>query len=89
MFAVHYDKIDRSVGQRLREFCGAFWEQLVVMGDRFALPDFIGGLHDEVQRNAMLRELSLLNDHCLKDIGRTRAIDQRTTDLVKRLRAGG
>ena len=89
MFAVKQDKVDKSVGQRLREFCGAFLEQLVVMGDRFGLPNLVGWLHDEAQRNAVLRELNLLNDHCLNDIGRTRPVDQKTYDLVKRLRAGG
>jgi hypothetical protein len=37
----------------------------------------------------MLRELNLLSDHCLNDIGRRRPIDRKTDDLVKRLRAGG
>jgi hypothetical protein len=36
-----------------------------------------------------LRELNLLNDHCLNDIGRRRPLDQKTDDLVKRLHAGG
>ena len=39
--------------------------------------------------DATLRELNLLNDHCLDDIGRRRPLDPKTDDLVKRLRAGG
>jgi len=37
----------------------------------------------------MVRQLSLLDDHCLDDLGLRRPLDQRTDDLVRRLRAGG
>ena len=89
MFAVNQDKVDKPSGQGLKEFCGAFLGQLAAMGDRFGLPNFVRWLQDEAQGNAMLRELNLLNDHCLNDIGRRRPLDQKTDDLVKRLRAGG
>ena len=89
MFAVNQGKVDKSVGRRLKELCGAFLDQLAAMGVRFGLPNFVRWLQGEAQRNAMLRELNLLNDHCLNDIGRRRPLDQKTDDLVKRLRAGG
>jgi hypothetical protein len=89
MFAVNQDKVDKSSGQRLKELCGVFLDQLAAMGDRFGLPDFVRWVQDEAQCNATLRELNLLNDHCLNDIGRGRPLDQRTDDLVRRLRAGG
>ena len=89
MFAVNRDKVDKYSGQRLNELCGAFLDQLAAMGVRFGLPNFVRWLQGEAQRNAMLRELNLLNDHCLNDIGRRRPLDQKTDDLVKRLRAGG
>ena len=89
MFAVNRDRVDKYSGQRLNELCGAFLDQLAAMGVRFGLPNFVRWLQGEAQRNAMLRELNLLNDHCLNDIGRRRPLDQKTDDLVKRLRAGG
>ena len=89
MFAVNQDKVDKSAGQRLKELCGAIFDQLAVISDRFGRPNQISWLTDEAQRNAMLRELNLLSDHCLNDIGRRRPIDRKTDDLVKRLRAGG
>jgi len=36
-----------------------------------------------------MRELNLLNDYWLDDIGIKRPFDPRTDDLVTRLRAGG
>jgi len=89
MFAVDQGKVDKSAGQRLKELCGAIFDQLAVISDRFVRPNFVSWLMDEAQRNALLRELDLLNDHCLDDIGRRRPIDRKTDDLVKRLRAGG
>ena len=89
MFAVPQDKIDKSAGQRLKQLCGGFLEELAVLIDRFSLPNLVRWSQDEVQRNATLRELNSLNDHCLNDIGRRRPLDQKTDDLVKRLRAGG
>ena len=89
MSAVNQDKVDRSSGRRLKELYGAFLDQLAAPGGRFGLTSFVRWLQDEAQRKAMLRELNLLNDHCLNDIGRGRPLDQKTDDLVRRLRAGG
>ena len=89
MFAVKQDKADKSAGQILKDLCGAFLGQLAVIDDSFGLRKLVRWLHDEAGRKATLRELNLLNDHCLDDIGRRRPLDQKTDDLVKRLRAGG
>ena len=89
MFAVKQDKADKSAGQILKDLCGAFLGQLAVIDDRLGLRTLVRWLHDETGRNATLRELNLLNDHCLDDIGRRRPLDQKTDDLVKRLRTGG
>ncbi len=56
---------------------------------RLGLRKLVRWLHDETGRTATLRELNLLNDHCLDDIGRRRPLDPKTDDLVKLLRAGG
>ena len=89
MVAVNQGKADKSAGQIRKNFFGAFLGQLAVIDDRLGLRKLVSWLHDEAGRNATLRELNLLNDHCLDDIGRKRPLDQKTDDLVKRLRAGG
>jgi hypothetical protein len=89
MVAVNQGKADRSAGQIRKNLFGAFLGQLAVIDDCLGLRKLVRWLHDEAGRNATLRELNLLNDHCLDDIGRRRPLDQKTDDLVKRLRAGG
>jgi hypothetical protein len=89
MFSVNQDKAEKSSGQILKELCAAFLGRLAVIDDRLGLRKLIRWLHDGAGHNATLRELNLLNDHALDDIGRRRPLDQRTDDLVKRLRAGG
>ena len=88
MFAVNQDKA-KSTGQILKDLRGAFLEQLAVIDDRFGIRKLFRWLQDEARRNALMRELNLLNDYCLDDIGLRRPFDLRTDDLVKRLRAGG
>jgi len=82
MFAVNRD-------QTLKGLRGALLAQLAVLDDRFGVCRAFRWLRDEARRNAMMRELNLLDDHCLDDLGLRRPFDQRTDDLVKRLRAGG
>ena len=89
MFAVKQDKADKSAGQILKDLCGAFLGQLAVIDDRLGLRKLVRWLYDETGRKATLRELNLLNDRCLEDIGRRRPLDPKTDDLLKRLRAGG
>jgi len=88
MFAVNQDKADKSTGRVLKKL-GAFRDHLTVIDDRFGLRRLFRWLRDEAGRSAMLRELNLLNDYCLDDIGIRRSCDPRTDDLVERLRAGG
>ena len=89
MVAVNQGKADNSAGQIRKNFFGAFLGQLAVIDNCLGLRKLVRWLHDEAGRIATLRELNLLNDHCLDDIGRRRPLDQKTDDLVKRLRAGG
>ena len=88
MVAVNQGKADKSAGEIRKNFFGAFLRQLAVIDDRLGLRKLVRWLRDEAGRNATLRELNLLNDHCLDDIGRRRPLDQKTDDLVKRLRTG-
>ena len=87
MLAVNQDKARKPAGQILRDLCGAFLKPLTIIG--FSLRKLFRWLQDEEGRRAMWRELNLLNDRCLDDIGLRRASDPKTDDLVKRLRAGG
>jgi len=89
MFAVNQDKADKSTGQIPEDLRAAFLEPLAVIDDRFGLRKLFRWFQDEARRNALMRELNLLNDYCLDDIGLRRPFDLRTDDLVKRLRAGG
>ena len=89
MFAVNQDKADEFPGRTLKALGDALLAQLAVIDDRLNVSRIFRWLRDEARRNAMMRELNLLNDHCLDDLGVRRPIDQRTDDLVKRLRAGG
>jgi uncharacterized protein YjiS (DUF1127 family) len=89
MFAVNQDKADESPGWTLKDLRGAVLAQLAIIDDRFGVCRIFRWLRDEARRNAMMRELNLLDDHCLDDLGLRRPFDQRTDDLVKRLRAGG
>jgi uncharacterized protein YjiS (DUF1127 family) len=89
MFAVNQDKADESPSRTLRDLRGALLVQLDVIDSRFGVCRIFRWLWDEAQHSALMRELNLLNDHCLDDLGVRRPFDQRTDDLVKRLRAGG
>ena len=89
MFAVNQDQADESPGRTLKDLRGALLAQLAVIDDRFNVCRIFRWLRDGVRHNVMMRELNLLNDHCLDDLGLRRPFDQRTDDLVKRLRAGG
>jgi uncharacterized protein YjiS (DUF1127 family) len=89
MFAVNQDKANESPGLALKDLCAALLAQRAVLDDRFGVCRIFRWLRDEARRNAMMRELNLLDDHCLDDLGFRRPFDQRNDDLVKRLRAGG
>ena len=69
MFAVNQDKADKSAGRILKDLCGAFLGRLAIIDDRLGLRKLVRWLHDEAGRNATLRELNLLNDYGLDDIG--------------------
>lgn len=86
MFAANQDKTDRTIGRMLKDLGRTFLEQLFIgnqLGNAFSW------LQDEARYNATMRELNLLNDYYLDDIGIRRPFDLRTDDLVRRLRTGG
>ena len=88
MFDVTQNDADGSTA--LKGLRGELLELLALIGDRLGLRKAFHWLRDEAQRNATSRELYLLSDYYLEDIGIGRCdFDLRTDDLVKRLRAGG
>jgi len=89
MFAFNQDKEDRSSGRIVKYVGDTPQEQLVLTYARLSPSRLLHWLYDEARRNSTNRELNLLSDHCLDDIGVRRPVDLRTDDLVKRLRAGG
>ena len=88
MFAANQDKTDRSIGRVPKDVGGAFLDHLVFIGDQLGLCNVLRWLRDETEHHATMRELNLLNDQCLDDIGIKRPLDLRNDDLVRRLRAG-
>ena len=87
MFAVNRNKAHKPAGQIRRNLRGAFLKQLATID--FSLRKLFRWLQDEAGRRAVWRELNLLDDRGLDDIGLRRPPDPKTDDLVKRLRAGG
>ena len=89
MFAVNPGKADRSAGQLVNHFGGTFLGRLVFMADRLDPWRLFRRFQDEAGPNATIRQLNLLSDHYLDDVGVRRSVDRRADDLVKRLRLGG
>ena len=89
MFAVNPGKADRSTGQLVNHFGGTFLGQLVFIADRLDPWRPFRRFQDEARRNATIRELNLLSDHYLDDVGVRRSVDRKADDLVRRLCLGG
>jgi uncharacterized protein YjiS (DUF1127 family) len=88
MFDVNRDNADGS--SVLKDLGDEFLELLAPIGDRLSLGKAFRWLRDQALRHATSRELYLLSDYYLEDIGIGRCnFDLKTDDLVKRLRAGG
>jgi uncharacterized protein YjiS (DUF1127 family) len=86
MLTVNQDKIDRSIVQGLGS---AFLAPLVFIGDWLGLYKAFHWLQDERRRNAVIRELNLVSDYYLNDVGIKRSdIDSIADEMVKRLREG-
>ena len=84
MFAVNRDKADKYPGRALKDLRGALLKQLVVIEDRLNLCRVFRWLQDEARRSAMIRELNLLNDYCLDDIGIRHPHDLKTDHQLRR-----
>ena len=89
MFAVNQDRVDKPIGQVMSYLGGAFLGQLVSVADRLDSWRPLRRSRDEARRDATIRELNLLSDYYLNDVGVRRSVDRRADDLVRRLRMGG
>jgi uncharacterized protein YjiS (DUF1127 family) len=89
MFAFNHATEDGFSGRIVKYVGDAPQKQLVLTCARLGPWRLLRWLYNEAWRNSTNRELNLLNDYCLDDIGVRRRVDLRTDDLVKRLRAGG
>ena len=89
MFAVNQGRVDRPIGQVMSYFGGVFLGQLVSVADRLRPWRLLHRFRDEARLDATIRELNLLSDYYLDDVGVTRSVDRRADDLVRRLRLGG
>jgi len=88
MFAVKQDKTDRSIGEAIGYLGGVFAPLVALAGSLDPWRCFCR-LRDQVERRAQRRELNLLGDHYLNDVGIRRSVDRRADDLAQRLRLGG
>ena len=89
MFAVNQDRVDKPIGQVVSYLGGAFLGQLVYVADQLDPWRLFRRFRDKARRDATIRELNLLSDYYLDDVGVRRSIDRRADDLVRRLRLGG
>ncbi len=89
MFAVNPGKADKSTGQLVNHFGGTLLGQFVLIADRLDPWRLFRRFQDEAGPNATIRELNLLSDHYLDDVGVRRFVDRRADDLENRLRLGG
>jgi uncharacterized protein YjiS (DUF1127 family) len=89
MFAVNQDRADKPIGQVMSYLSGVLLGQLVSMADRIDSWRLLRRSCDEARRDATIRELNLLSDYYLDDVGVSRSVDLRADDLVRRLRMGG
>ena len=88
MVAISLGKDDRSIGQ-LGRHPSTFLGQLLAIADRLDPSRVFRRIQEEARCSATIRELNLLSDYYLDDIGARRSVDRKANDLVNRLRLGG
>jgi hypothetical protein len=87
MLGTNGARIGKSIGHRAQDVSGVLLAPLGLIQSR--LYEVVCWFSNEWRLNATIRELNLLNDHCLDDIGLRRPFNLKTDDLMRRLRAGG
>ena len=87
MVAVKQDNVDKFSGPVLQSFSRGLLVPLVFTGR--GLSKAFRWLQDELRRKATIRELNLMSDHYLDDVGITRNdIDLVAYKMLKPLREG-
>ena len=89
MFTVNQDRVDKPIGQVVGYFGGVFRGHLVSAADRLDPWRLLRWFRNEARRDATIRELNLLSDYYLDDVGVRRSVDRSADDLVRRLCMGG
>jgi len=91
MLAVNQGKAEKSIHRLLQDLGVAFLAPLALIGNRLGFYyKVICWFRVEMQRRALISELSRLNEHYLRDVGIERVdIDLIAAETVKRLRKGG
>lgn len=87
MVAAKQDNVDKFIGPVLQSLGGGLLVPLVLTGR--GLSKAFRWLQDELRWTATIRELNLMSDHYLDDVGITRSdIDLVAYEMLKPLRDG-
>jgi uncharacterized protein YjiS (DUF1127 family) len=87
MLAIDHDKVEYSTSSVLQRACRGFVAPLKSIWRQLGLDRVVHWVRDEIVRAALVRELSQLDDHYLRDIGIHRAdIDDMADEMVRRRR---
>jgi uncharacterized protein YjiS (DUF1127 family) len=89
MIAANPAKIDRATASPVKYLGGVLLGHLTAIADRLDPAQFVRWFQDQARANQTKRELTLLSDYYLDDLGVRRSVDPRADDLARRLRIGG
>jgi uncharacterized protein YjiS (DUF1127 family) len=84
MFAIDQDRVEKSIGHMLEGLVSG----LLFIGHHLRLDRVVCWLQDEGERAAVIRELSQLNDHYLRDVGINRSEIEEIADAMVSRRHG-
>ena len=82
MFAIDQDRVEKSIGHMRAGLVSG----LLFIGHQLRLGRVVCWLQDEGERAAVIRELSQLNDHYLRDVGINRSEIEEIADAMVRRR---
>ena len=89
MTTANLGKVDRATASSVKYLGATFLGHLIAIADRLDPLQLFRWFQDQARANETMRELNLLRDRYLDDVGVRRSVDPRADDLVRRLRIGG